>query len=105
MIRHIVLVRFAPGTTEAKIAGLWEELHQIEGQLPGLLGIASGQSESPEQIERGYMHGFTADFADWEALAAYQAHPDHIRFGQRLTAHAEGGRDGLLVFDLPVADR
>ncbi|SDF01690.1 Dabb family protein [Limimaricola pyoseonensis] len=105
MIRHIVLVRFAPGTGEAEIAALWEELHAIEGRVPGLLSIASGRSESPEGIERGYLHGFTADFADWDALAAYQAHPDHVRFGQNLTAHAEGGRDGILVFDLPVAAR
>jgi len=102
MIRHIVLVRFRADVDETTIAALFEELHAIEGKINGLLSITSGRSESPEKIERGYRHGFVADFADWQALEAYQAHPDHQRFGARLIAHAEGGLDGILVFDLPV---
>jgi hypothetical protein len=56
---------------------------------------------SPEKIERGYLHGFTVDFTDWAALAAYQDHPDHRRVGSALVAVAERGLDGILVFDLP----
>lgn len=104
MIRHIVLIRFQPSVTQARIDDLFAELHRIEGKIPGLLSIASGKSESPEQIERGYMHGFVADFADWAALQAYQEHPDHKRLGAGLVAAAEGGIDGILVFDLPVFD-
>lgn len=102
MIRHIVLVRFRPDIGDAEITDIWRELHAIEGRVPGLLAIASGRSESPEKIERGYLHGFTVDFADWDALAAYQDHPDHRRLGARLVDHAEGGLDGILVFDLPI---
>lgn len=104
MIRHVVLIRFREEVDEAAIAAIFADLHAIEGKVPGLLSITSGRSESPEGIERGYLHGFVADFADWEALAAYQAHPDHRRVGAALVAHAEGGLDGLLVFDLPVPD-
>ena len=64
MIRHIVLIRFRPDLGEDDIAALFEELHRMEGKLPGLLSVVSGRSESPEHIERGYMHGFVADFAD-----------------------------------------
>jgi hypothetical protein len=102
MIRHIVLIRFQPSVSQAVIDDLFAELHQIEGKVLGLLSITSGRSESPERIERGYLHGFVADFSDWESLEAYQLHPDHKRFGARLVAHAEGGLDGILVFDLPV---
>ncbi|CAG0999559.1 hypothetical protein RHIZO_02739 [Rhizobiaceae bacterium] len=102
MIRHIVLIRFRADATEEAILGLFAELHAIVGKVPGLLAIASGRSESPEKIERGYLHGFTVDFADWEALAAYQDHPDHRRVGAALVAHAQGGLDGILVFDLPL---
>ncbi len=104
MIRHIVLVRFRPEVSEEKIAAIFADLHQIKNDLPGVLSITSGRSESPEQIERGYMHGFVADFADWAALAAYQAHPDHKRVGATLVANAVGGLDGILVFDLPVKE-
>jgi hypothetical protein len=104
MIRHIVLVRFQPEVPESKIASIFAALHDIKRLLAGVISITSGRSESPEQIERGYMHGFVADFRDWDVLAAYQAHPDHKRVGADLVANAVGGLDGILVFDLPVKD-
>lgn len=102
MIRHIVLIRFRPDVTEAQATELLAPL----GALSARLGFAAtwGRSESPEQIERGYMHGFVADFADWAALATYQEDAEHKAFGAGLVAHAEGGIDGILVFDLATAD-
>jgi hypothetical protein len=100
MIRHIVLLKARPEVTEAEIAAIFADLAAIRGKLPGVLAIHSGRSESPEKIERGYLHGFTVDFADWAALAAYQDHPDHRRVGAALVAAATGGLDGILVFDL-----
>ncbi|OOY20103.1 stress responsive protein [Thioclava sp. DLFJ5-1] len=102
-VRHIVLVNFKSELSEEEIAPLWEELHAIEGKVDGLGAICAGRSESPEKIERGYMHGFTVDFRDWEALAAYQEHPDHRALGAKLVANAQGGIDGILVFDLEIA--
>jgi hypothetical protein len=99
MIRHIVLLKARAGVTNAQIDAIFADLHSLK--LPGILAIHSGRSESPEKIERGYLHGFTVDFADWDALATYQAHPDHKRVGAALVAAAEGGLDGILVFDLP----
>ena len=99
MIRHIVLIRFRSDVTEDRIAELFAELGEIEDKLPGCLGITSGRSESPEQMERGYMHGFVADFDSWEGLQAYQDHPDHQVVNAKLTAHAAGGKDGILCFD------
>ncbi|MBL9073474.1 Dabb family protein [Tabrizicola sp.] len=101
MIRHIVLLKARPEVTEAQITAIFADLHAL--RLPGILAIHSGRSESPEQIERGYLHGFTVDFTDWAALAAYQSHPDHQRVGAALVAAAQGGIDGILVFDLPTA--
>ena len=102
MIRHIVLIKFQPGVSENTISDLFQELRTIRDQVPGILDIVSGQSESPEKIERGYMHGFTVDFEDWEALERYQTHPDHKALGAKLVANAIGGLDGILVLDIPV---
>jgi hypothetical protein len=99
MIRHIVLLKARPEVTDALIESIFADLHSLN--LPGILAIHSGRSESPEKIERGYLHGFTVDFTDWDALAAYQSHPDHKRVGAALVAAAQGGLDGILVFDLP----
>ena len=82
------------------IAAIFADLAAIRDKLPGVLAIHAGRSESPEKIERGYLHGFTVDFTNWAALAAYQDHPDHRRVGAALVAAAQGGLDGLLVFDL-----
>ncbi|WP_428687183.1 Dabb family protein [Roseibium sp.] len=104
MIRHIVLIKFKPEVSEAEISEMFQELRTIEAQVPGILDITSGRSESPEKIERGYMHGFVVDFESWNALEAYQTHPDHKALGARLVANAIGGLDGILVLDIPVAD-
>jgi hypothetical protein len=103
MIRHIVLIRFRPEVSEAKIAAIFTDLRMIAGKVPGLRAVAAGRSESPEKIERGYLHGFVVELDDWAALAAYQDHPDHKRVGAALVAHTVGGLDGILVFDLPDA--
>lgn len=105
MIRHIVLIKFQPQLSEREIGALFDELHRIEAKVPGLKDIYSGKSESPEQIERGYLHGFTADFEDWAALQTYQDHPDHKLLGAKLVANAVGGLDGILVFDLDLSKR
>jgi hypothetical protein len=99
MIRHIVLFKARLEVAEDDITKIFADLHDLT--LPGIVAIHSGRSESPEQIERGYLHGFTVDFRDWDSLAAYQAHPDHKRVGTALVAASQGGIDGILVFDLP----
>lgn len=100
MIRHIVLIRFQPSVDDAAALALLQPLAALTARL----GFAAtwGKSESPEQIERGYMHGFVADFASWEALAAYAADDAHKAFGAGLVANAVGGIDGILVFDLAI---
>ncbi len=102
MIRHIVLIRFKEGTSPSLIDDIFKDLEAIKNKLSGVISITSGRSESPEKIERGYMHGFVVDFKDWAALEAYQQHPDHKRVGARLVENAVGGLDGILVFDLAV---
>ena len=102
MIRHIVLTRFKPETGEARIAEIYTGLSDLTKKLPGASNFTGGRSESPEQIERGYMHGFVIDFENWEALANYQENPEHKALGGQLVENAIGGIDGILVLDLDV---
>ncbi len=105
MIRHVVLIRFRSDMSEAQISAIFNELHELEGRLPGLRAITSGRSESPEKMERGYMHGFVADFDNWDALQAYQDDLQHQNVGAKLVASAESGKEGILCFDIEVIDR
>ncbi len=102
MIRHIVLTKFKPDTSEDTIAGIYDGLSALSQKLTGAGGFTGGRSQSPEQIERGYMHGFVIDFDSWDALKNYAANEEHKALGGRLVANAIGGIDGILVLDLDV---
>ena len=102
MIRHIVLTKFKPGTSEEKIAEIYGGLANLTDRLPGARGFTGGRSESPEQIERGYMQGFVIDFDGWNALQNYADNEEHKGLGGQLVENAVGGIDGILVLDLDV---
>lgn len=100
MIRHIVLTKFKDGTSEDAINEIYFGLQALTEVLPGAGGFVGGRSESPEQIERGYMHGFTIDFESWDVLKTYAESADHQALGSQLVANAVGGIDGILVLDI-----
>lgn len=102
MIRHIVLTKFKSEVSEETISGIYSGLAAVCKKLPGAQNFTGGRSESPEQIERGYMHGFVVDFESWDALQAYTDNEDHKALGAQLVENAIGGIDGILVLDLDV---
>lgn len=104
MIRHIVLTKVAPETTEETIAEIHAGLSALTDSLPGARGFTGGPSRSPENLERGYTHAFTIDFCSWADLDGYARHPDHRALGARIVENAEGGLDGLLVLDIEMPD-
>ncbi len=102
MIRHIVLTKFKPDVSEETIQGIYGGLSALAETLPGAANFTGGRSESPEQIERGYMHGFVIDFDSWDALQTYADNEEHKALGGQLVANAVGGIDGILVLDINV---
>ncbi len=102
MIRHIVLTKFRPDVTDQAIGTIYKGLADLSEALPGASGFTGGRSKSPEQIERGYMHGFVIDFEDWAALETYQNNETHKALGAQLVENAVGSIDGILVLDLEV---
>jgi len=102
MIRHIVLTRFKPDTPEEKIEDIYAGLSSLAENLPGARNFTGGRSKSPEQMERGYMHGFIIDFDSRAALQNYADNEQHKALGGQLVANAVGGIHGILVLDLDV---
>lgn len=100
MIRHIVLTRFGETVAEDTIAEIYNQLEALTQKLDGASGFTGGRSKSPENIERGYMHGFVIDFEDWAALQRYTDNAEHKELGKMLVENAVGGMDGILVLDL-----
>jgi Stress responsive A/B Barrel Domain. len=102
MIRHIVLLRFRPEVTPEQRNVIYADLAALKAVIPGFLAMSYGSNVSPEGKDRGFADGFSMDFVDEAARDAYLEHPDHKAAGSRLVAALEGGRDGLIVFDLVV---
>ncbi|MFK7997372.1 MAG: Dabb family protein [Granulosicoccus sp.] len=100
MIRHIVVTKFKPDITEERINNIYSDLSALIEWLAGAQGFCAGRSESPEQIERGYLHGLVIDFDSWDALQAYSENKELKALGARLVENAVGGLDGILVLDI-----
>ncbi|WP_332688085.1 Dabb family protein [Devosia sp.] len=104
MIRHCVFVKFRSGVSRDERADIYAGLAALVGQVEGLLSADFGPNISPEGMAKGFHDGFIMDLADEAARDRYLVDPAHQAAGARLVAALEGGRDGLMVFDLKVGD-
>ncbi len=103
MIRHIVLLRFKQSVTAEAKAAHYAGLEALKGHIKGILGSHFGPNVSPEKpVIHGFADGFWFDFADEAARDAYLVDPAHQAAGAKLVADAEGGIEGLVVFDMKV---
>ncbi len=102
MIRHIVLLRFRADVPDTERTAIYADLAGLKAVVPGYLAISYGPNVSPEGLHQGYTEAFAIDFIDEAARDAYLVHPDHKAAGSRLVAALEGGREGLIVFDIVV---
>ena len=103
MIRHFVLLKFRPDVTETEKRTLFDALADLRSCIPGILDFRAGPNVSVEtDLVRGNLHGFYFDLVDAAARDDYLADENHRAVGARLVAAAEGGLDGITVFDLEV---
>ena len=102
MIRHIVLARFRRDIGSGEIAAIFSDLEKLRGHIPGMLAFHGGCNTSPENLDRGYSHAFTVDFADAAARDAYLDHQAHKAAGSKLVAACEGGVEGIVVTDIAI---
>jgi hypothetical protein len=100
MIRHCVWVKFRADVPKAERDAIYAQLAALKHHLPGMLSIAHGPNVSPEGLHQGFADGFVIDFVDAAARDAYLVDEAHKRAGGRLVAALEGGRQGLMVFDI-----
>lgn len=100
-IRHCVLVKFRADVPATEKQGIYEQLAALGVHLQ-IDAMSYGPNVSPEGLHQGFVDGFTMDFPDKAARDAYLADADHKAAGARLVAALEGGRQGLLVFDIEV---
>ncbi len=103
MIRHIVALRFKPGTTAATRDRLYGELQGLSGHIDGILAFRSFANVSVElPLVRGFNDLFWFDFRDISVRDAYLADPVHQAIGGRLVAELQCGAEGVFVCDVEV---
>jgi len=102
MIRHIVLMKCKPDASQQDIDDMFAALAALKEHIPGILAFEGGENNSPENISRGYTHGFTIDFADEQAREVYLPHPEHEKVKTKIQKVLDGSTDCVLVIDFPI---
>lgn len=103
MIRHLVALRFRPGTSDATKAALYRDLAALDARIDGILDFQSRRNVSVEDpLVRDFRDLFWFDFRDATVRDAYLADEVHQAIGARIVAELEGGADGVFVIDFDV---
>lgn len=75
-IRHVVLMRFQPGTEPAAIESLTSALRALPGQIPEISGYLVGSDL--DLADGNWDFAVTADFTSIENFHVYRDHPSHL---------------------------
>lgn len=85
MVKHIVMFKFleeAQGKTKRENAAIAKEkLDKLMGVVPGLLSITvelNAENADPDNYDLVLI----SEHEDWEGLAAYITHPNHVKIGE-----------------------
>jgi len=98
MVRHVLLLQPRSGTTPASIEEAHRALAGLVGVIHGLLDFHWGENFAASERQDGYAFGFSMDFLDKEALAAYGPHPEH----KIASAKVREAFDRITVFDFEL---
>lgn len=105
MIRHCVFIHFKPSTSAAEKASIFADIEALKTRVPGFLKVHIGTNVSPEAgMDKGFSDGFIVDFDGPQSRDAYLVDDHHAKAGGRIVGAAEGGVDGILVYDIEIAD-
>ena len=100
MIRHIVLLPFKPELKDAECLALMGGLGELKTKIPQIQSFSCGKNNSPENLDRGYLHGFMMEFLNFEDRELYLNHPAHIEYAtQHILPNLINGIDSPIVFD------
>ena len=75
----------------------------LGSSLPDSLAVQIG--DHVQRRDKGPSEGFVVDFDGPAARDAYLADPQHQKTGARIVDNAVGGLDGILVYDIEIADQ
>jgi hypothetical protein len=98
-IKHIVLLPFKPSLSKQEIEKIMLALAELKKHIPQIVSFSWGENNSPENLHRGYLHGFVMEFKDDQDRKIYLEHPAHINVAAELVLPAlTDGVNSPIVF-------
>jgi hypothetical protein len=76
MIRHIVLMRLAPETTDDQRAAIAAGIASLPSKIPEIVSISCGSDVGVSVGNADF--AVVAEFGDEAAYLVYAQHPDHL---------------------------
>ncbi|MBX3708738.1 MAG: Dabb family protein [Gammaproteobacteria bacterium] len=99
-IKHIVLLPFKSSLKKDDIEKIMLALAELKKDIPQIMSFSWGENNSPENLHRGYLHGFVMEFKDDKDRKIYLEHPAHIRIAEEIVLPAlVDGINSPIVFD------
>lgn len=99
-IKHIVLLKFKPTTTDKIIKDLFRQLDELKGLIPGIRSFVWGPYSSDEGMHQGYTHGFVMVFESAKHRDDYLPHPEHERVKSAIIPNI----DDVIAFDFELPE-
>lgn len=103
MIRHLVFLQFADGTSEDAKQALYDDLAGLSGHIDGILDFQTRKNVSVEDpLVRDFRDMFWFDFKDEAVRNQYLDDAEHQAIGGRIVAALANGADSVFVCDIEV---
>ena len=99
---HAVFLKIKPDCGDAEIHALFTALAALKEKIPGIVEFSGGPNSSPENLTKGFTHGFAMVFESEAARDAYLPHPDHLAVVGMILPMLDGDMDGVTVLDWNV---
>lgn len=99
-VKHIVLLSFKSALSKTDIEQVMLSLADLRKVIPQILSFSWGENNSPENLNRDYLHGFVMEFKNTADRDVYLKHPEHVKVANEILLPAlENGSESLIVFD------
>jgi hypothetical protein len=99
----VVLLPFRQSLSKAEIEYVMVSLSNLKNAIPQILSFSWGENNSPENLHRGYLHGFIMEFKNDYDRKIYLEHPEHIKVAEEIVLPAlVNGSQSPIVFDYTV---
>lgn len=98
MTRHIVLFKFSKDLSDDKKSDIDKAFKELPSQIEEISSMEGGTNNSPENLGKGFTHGYILTFPSEKERDIYLPHEKHKAFTELI----KDAIDDVLVFDYNI---